>query len=228
MMREVEIKAPTVAQAIEQALQRLNASRAEVEVDVLKEDNPEIDEQAVVRVCLKEGSGSSKFETATEEIKAIDVACSVIREFLEKLGLLYDEQTGEEAIICQENGLPGGVILNVSGEDLGLLIGRRGQTLTSLQYLVRLIVQQHTGSYVPIIIDVNGYRQRRLDALKSLALKVARRVKERKMAQSLDAMPAFDRRVIHLTLADNPDVTTQSVGTGEDRKVVILLREKGI
>jgi spoIIIJ-associated protein len=228
MMREVEIKAPTVAQAIEQALQRLNANRAEVEVDVLKEDNPEIDEQAVVRVCMKEGSGSSILEAATEEIKAIEVACSVIHEFLEKLGLLYDEQTGEEALICQENGLPGGIILNVSGEDLGLLIGRRGQTLTSLQYLVRLIVQQRTGNYVPIIIDVNGYRQRRLDALKSLAHKVARRVKERKMAQSLDAMPAFDRRVIHLTLANNPDVTTQSVGTGEGRKVVILLREKGI
>ena len=126
----------------------------------------------------------------------------------------------------EEKGATTSVILDVKGEDLGILIGRRGQTLACLQYIVRLIVGHQTETWLPIIIDVEGYKQRRYNALQALAWRIAEQVKARGMPFALEPMPAFDRRIIHLTLADNPDVTTQSSGEGEARRVVILPREQ--
>jgi spoIIIJ-associated protein len=114
------------------------------------------------------------------------------------------------------------ITLNVEGEDLGILIGRRGQTLSSLQYLVRLIVGHQTKTWLPIVIDVEGYKQRRCNALQSLAWRIAEQVKTTKRAFALEPMPAFDRRIIHLTLATHPDVYTESSGEGEARRVVVL------
>lgn len=119
-----------------------------------------------------------------------------------------------------------GITLNVTGDDLCILIGRRGQTLSCLQYMVRLIVGHQTKEWRPIIIDVEGYKRRRYDALQALALRIAEQVKASGMPFSLEPMPAFDRRIIHLALADHPDVTTQSSGEGEERKVVVMLRER--
>jgi len=114
------------------------------------------------------------------------------------------------------------ITLNVKGDDLGILIGRRGQTLTSLQYIVRLIVSHRTNAWSPIVVDVEGYKERRHQALQALAHRMAERVKTKRMPFGLEPMPAYERRIIHLTLANHPDVTTQSVGEGEARKVVIL------
>jgi len=109
----------------------------------------------------------------------------------------------------------------VRGEDLGILIGRRGQTLASLQYMVRLIVGHQAQAGLPIIVDIEGYKQRRYEALRELAWRIAEQVKVSKSPFSLEPMPAFERRIIHITLADSPDVTTESTGFGEVRKVVI-------
>jgi spoIIIJ-associated protein len=118
------------------------------------------------------------------------------------------------------------IALNVKGDDLGILIGRRGQTLAALQHIVRLIVAHQAKARVPIMIDVEGYKQRRYDALQALARRVADEVKSRGRPFALEPMPAYERRIIHLTLADSPDVTTESTGEGEVRKVVIVPRKK--
>jgi len=125
-----------------------------------------------------------------------------------------------------EEGATDSITLEIEGEDLGILIGRRGQTLSCLQYIVRLIVGHQTKVWLPIIIDVEGYKRRRYDALQALAWRMAEMVKTRGEPFALEPMSAFDRRVIHLALADHPDVTTQSSGEGEARKVVILPKEQ--
>jgi spoIIIJ-associated protein len=115
-------------------------------------------------------------------------------------------------------------VLDVSGDDLGLLIGRRGQTLASLQYLVNLIVSRKLQSRASFGVDVEGYRRRREDSLKGLALRMADRVKTTGQSVTLEPMPANERRIVHLTLAGDPKVITVSIGEGEGRKVAITPR----
>ncbi len=115
----------------------------------------------------------------------------------------------------------GGPIIDLTGEDSGLLIGRKGQTLQSLRFIVNLIVRKEYGEDVRVVLDVERYRQRREDSLRDMATKVASRVVQTGRSITLEPMSAADRRIIHLALADNHRVTTESVGAGEDRKVTI-------
>jgi len=115
--------------------------------------------------------------------------------------------------------------LNIEGDDLGILIGRRGQTLVALEYVTKLIVVRRLKAWVPLTIDVGGYKKHRRDSLQRLALYLAEQVKSGRRAMPMEPMPPDERRIIHLALADHPDVTTQSIGDGESRKVVILPRE---
>ncbi len=112
--------------------------------------------------------------------------------------------------------------LDIEGEDLGILIGRRGQTLASLQYITRLITGHQLQVRPPIVIDVEGYKRRRCESLRALAWRMAEQVTLKRIPFTLEPMPAFERRIIHLALAKHPDVTTESTGIGEARKVVIL------
>ena len=111
---------------------------------------------------------------------------------------------------------------DILGDDLGILIGRRGQTLATVQYMLRLMVSHQTKVWTPIVVDVEGYKKRRSDALQALAVRMAEQVRTRGTPFTLEPMPAYERRIIHLALADNPHVTTQSIGEGDFRKVVIL------
>jgi spoIIIJ-associated protein len=129
----------------------------------------------------------------------------------------------EGKVEVASNELP--LAFNVRGDDLGILIGRRGQTLASLEYVTKLVVVGQLKAWVPLGVDVEGYKKRRRDSLQKLALYLAEQVKSRRRAITMEPMPADERRIVHLTLADNPDVTTQSIGAGEDRKVVILLKQ---
>ena len=117
------------------------------------------------------------------------------------------------------------VTLDIRGDDLGILIGRRGQTLTSLQYMVRLILAHQMKAWLPVIIDVEGYKQRRYMSLQNLAWRLAEQVQANEAPFTLEPMPAYERRIIHLTLAEHPSVTTYSIGVGEGRKVVIEPKE---
>ncbi len=131
-----------------------------------------------------------------------------------------------QPVVEEEKETTASIVLNVKGEDLGILIGRRGQTLTALQYTIRLIVSHQTKVWIPLIIDVEGYKQRRYEALQALARQMAEQVQARKEPFTLEPMPAYERRIIPITLADHPDVTTQSIGEGEARKVVIVPKEQ--
>jgi spoIIIJ-associated protein len=112
-------------------------------------------------------------------------------------------------------------MLDLEGEDLGILIGRRGQTLVDFQYVVRLIMAHKLRMLVPVTIDVQGYKKRRYESLTILARRLAAQVRTRGTPFTLEPMPPDERRVIHLALADEADIVTNSIGEGEDRKVVI-------
>ena len=153
-----------------------------------------------------------------------DAAKDILEKLLELLEIPATVGLSEEFTVEDEDVNASSVGLNIEGEDLGILIGRRGQTMASLQYIVRLIISYQMQVKIPIVLDVEGYKQRRCEGLRALAGRLADQVKTRKIPFAMEPMSAFDRRVIHLALADHPDVTTESTGIGEARKVVITPR----
>jgi spoIIIJ-associated protein len=152
----------------------------------------------------------------TPERDVIQVVAEILETLLGLLGV-----PGKVEVLSDEIPLA----LDIKGDDLGILIGRRGQTLASLEYITKLMVAGRLKAWLPLRVDVAGYKKRRHDSLQRLALYLAEQVKSGRRAITMEPMPADERRIIHLTLADNPDVTTQSIGEGENRKVVILLRQ---
>ncbi len=145
-------------------------------------------------------------------------------EMLEKLlSLMNLSASVEEREPDSEGSAP--VCLNISGDDLGILIGRRGNTLASLQYIVFLMVSQRLKSHMPVSIDVEGYKERRKQSLTSLAHRMAERVVDTGQPVTMEPMPANERRIVHLALRDYEGVTTESIGEGEERKVTILKQE---
>jgi spoIIIJ-associated protein len=209
-MEEIEITAATVEEAIEKAEAQLGLSRDQFEVEVVREGKSGIlkakGKEALIRVI-----------TATPPEKdAVKVVTEILDTLLGLLGV-----TGKVEILSDEIPLD----LDIEGDDLGILIGRRGQTLASLEYITKLIVVGRLKAWIPLTVDVAGYKKRRRDSLQRLALYLAEQVKSRRHAITMEPMPADERRIVHLTLADNPDVTTQSIGEGDSRKVVILLRQ---
>ncbi len=223
MMKEVEISAKSLEVAIQQALEQLGVNRDEAEVTVLSEGKTGIlgmgTEEARVRV-------TSLVPALEEENDVAEAARRVLETLLARMGVSASIETGTQLLVEGETGTTTPIAFNIRGDDLGVLIGRQGQTISCLQYIVRLIVAQQRKAWLSIFIDVDGYKQRRYDGLRSLALRVAEQVKVKEMPFTLEPMMAYERRIIHLTLADDPDVTTQSTGEGMGRKVVILPEEK--
>ena len=119
-------------------------------------------------------------------------------------------------------GAAGKSLLDIRGGDLSTLIGRRGETLDGLQYLMRLLVAKELGHYLHIVLDVEGYKAHRAQMLKQLALRMAERVTTTHKPAALEPMPANERRIVHLALRDHEQVRTESVGLGENRKVTII------
>lgn len=212
-MESLETSAKTVEEAVALALEKLGASRDEVEVVVLKEGKPGFlglgGEEATVRVLRRQSE---------EERQA---AVILAKEVLERLLSLMNVSASIEQKEPSEEGRAL-IFLEITGDDLGILIGRRGQTLSSLQYLLYLMVSHQLKAHVPVTVDVAGYRERRQEALKNLAWRMAERVMATGQPVPLEPMPASERRIIHLAIQDYPGVITQSIGEGEDRKVTIL------
>jgi len=159
------------------------------------------------------------------EYEIAETARTILETLLDLMDIPASVSTVHGELMEGQGGVPSSTTLNVEGDDLGILIGRRGQTLSCLQYLVRIIVGHQEKVWLPIVIDVEGYKQRRCDALQALAFRIAEQVTQRKEPFALEPMPAFDRRIIHLALVDHPDVTTESSGEGEARRVVIIPKE---
>ena len=153
-----------------------------------------------------------------------EVAKGILEELLTRLEVVASVVPQTAPPAEEEEEASPLITLDIEGDDLGILIGRRGQTLASLQYIVRLIVGHQAEDWVPIVIDVEGDKQRRYERLQALAWRLAEQVKVRKVPFTLEPMLAYERRIIHLALADHPDITTESIGEGESRRVVIRLK----
>lgn len=161
-------------------------------------------------------------EMSENQTAIFETAKKVLEEIMQLLDLPSKVSLSEEFTVIGADGETSSIGLNIEGEDLGILIGRRGQTMVSLQHIVRMIMSHHMDVRIPIVLDVEGYKQRRCEGLRALANRLADQVRTRRVPFTMEPMPAFERRVIHLALADHPDVTTESTGEGETRKVVII------
>ena len=203
----------TVEEAIELALKELDADRDEAEVEVLSKGKAGFlgigAELARVRVT-KIPEGGSAAALANEALNRILQAAGV--SVSRTLRAAHDPEVG-------------GPIIDISGEDSGLLIGRRGQTLQSLQFLVNLIVRNKHSEDVRVVLDVENYRQRRETSLREMATKVASRVVQTSRSITLEPMTPADRRIVHTTLTDHPGVTTESMGVGDNRKVTVIPKQ---
>ena len=201
--------ARTVEEAIELALKELDVDRDEAEVEILSRGKSGFlgigAELARVRVTKISGGGNAA-ALATEAVSKILQAAGV--NVSRTLRAANDPEVG-------------GPIIDLTGEDSGLLIGRRGQTLQALQFLVNLIVRKELGENVRVLLDVERYRQRRETSLRDMATKVAARVAQTNRSITLAPMPPADRRIVHTTLTDHPGVSTESMGVGDNRKVTI-------
>lgn len=227
--RSVEVSGKDVDQAIEKALRELDADPDEVETEVLTEGSRGLlglgAEEARVRVTLIEPEGlRGEPEAAEEPGAAADemgtVALEMLRDLLNHMGI-------DATVVVRDPGEDDAepLVLDVEGDDLGILIGRQGETLRDLQYITRLIVSRKLQRWVNILVDVGGYKRRRERILTELAERMAQRVVDEGRAVTLEPMPAHERRIVHMALRDHRSVTTESTGEGRRRKVVILLKE---
>ncbi len=147
-------------------------------------------------------------------------AVETLQELLGKMGITASvEASYAQPADENENGP---LVLQITGKDLGVLIGRRGETLAALQYITRLIVSRELQRRTDLVVDVEHYKARREQRLQSLALRMAKQATQRGRTINLEPMPAYERRIIHLSLRDRTDVYTESVGEGENRKVTIV------
>ena len=171
--------------------------------------------------------GSMPAPTVAERVDAEDeaVAKQVVRDLLDHMGVQADVMAVDNpSSVPLDADDPPTIFIDVLGNDLGMLIGRRGEHLSHLQYLVNLIVNRKLNAWSRVIIDVEGYRSRREESLIGLAERVARQVSRSRRPVTLEPMPPNERRIIHLTLRSHPDVGTESSGEGNERRITVLPR----
>ena len=163
-----------------------------------------------------EGTSDELIEVENPSEDDVQITVDVLQHILQYMNIRANVQ------VRSTNPLT----LNIQGinENLGLLIGRRGETLSALQLLVGLIVGHRTKHRMRIIIDAENYRERREENLRSLALRVAQQVRNYRRSIALEAMPPHERRIVHIALADSKDISTESIGEGDARRVVISLK----
>lgn len=230
-------------EAIRHGLQMLGVRRDEVDIEVITEGSRGVlgfgAENAQVRLLIKAPPKPKPVQPAVEPVKVIvpapiqepeaegeeptpaQVGSEVLNEILRLMGIraTVEAQLGYE--LADEDEDPP-VVLNITGEDLGILIGRRGETLRALQYLVRLMASHRLKHWSNLVVDVENYLIRRRRSLESLANRVADQAVRTGRIQAMEPMPAYERRLVHIALRKNPNVTTQSIGEGERRKVTIV------
>lgn len=241
-----EFIAPSVEEAIEQGAQHLGIDVDKLDVEVLdqgskglfglgsrqarvrlsiKNDNPEAKQQAPVESVTPVSQKTEKEVTPTSgKDPVLKLAEDVVGELLQKMHV--DAKVDASFLPPVDERDQKMVQVEILGKDLSILIGRRSETLNSLQYISSLIIAKELGEWVPLMIDVQGYRERRERQLKVLARRMAEQVVHTGRRQNLEPMPANERRVIHLALRDHEFVTTESVGEEPNRKVTIVLKKK--
>jgi spoIIIJ-associated protein len=227
----LEVIAQTVDEAIEKGLADLGLPRDAVEITVLDEGGSGIlglgSRQARVRISIigqdVESEPGAEREDDQERDETLKLAEEIVSELLEKMNL---EATVRATYGEKSDKLPHAPILvDISGNDLSILIGRRAKTLNALQYITRLILGKELEHGVPLSIDVEGYRERREMQVRQLARRVAEQVADTKREQALEPMPPNERRFAHIELQDEPLVYTESIGQEPNRKVIIYPSE---
>jgi spoIIIJ-associated protein len=233
--RTVEVRARTVDEAVARGLVRLGGlSRSEVEIEVVSEGRSGLlgfgTEEAVVRMRILGGERRTPATAPLEapspeaEERAVALAESVTLEYLRLLGYEDASVARGAALVPIEVEEEPSVVLDVSGTGARRLLANDGRPLLALQFLVRLAVNRQSGTWVNLLLDVDGDRSRRVKELLALAEQSAELVDREGRPVSLPPMTAYERRVVHLALRDHPTVTTQSIGRGEARKVTVRLK----
>lgn len=204
--RSLEKSAKTLEEAVKLCVEELGVPREELEIEVIEEGSRGIfgigAKDAVVR--------------ATAKLSLEKIATDFIDGIVKPMGLDVTYDVNDD-----ENGLS----VNILGDDMGILIGRRGETLDSLQYLTSLVVNKYTGDYKKVFVDTENYKSKRQETLRKLAKRLASQVIRTRKEITLEPMNPNERRIIHSTLQSNRLVYTYSTGDEPNRKVVISLKE---
>ena len=207
-MEYIEISAKTVEEALTEASIKLGIPSSELEYEVIEKGSAGFlgigSKNAVIKACKK----FSVEETVKDFLKSVFHAMDMAVEIVVKVN-------EEDRLIDVE----------LKGEDMGVLIGKRGQTLDSLQYLTNLAVNKHSENYYKVKVDTEDYRKRRKDTLENLAKNIAYKVKRTKRSVELEPMNPFERRVIHSALQNDKYVKTHSEGEEPYRHVVVTLKK---
>jgi spoIIIJ-associated protein len=217
-MRTAEGRGPTLDEAVDAALIQLAESRRNVDVKVLSEGPPE----TVVEVTVIEQADGNAGSAVPADTRTGgnagegEAARQIVEQLLTRMGIRC--QVGTRLT-------PEAIVVDVSGRDLGMLIGWRGETLRALQTMTNLLSSRKLGPERRVIVDVERYRQRRENTVREIAFRAARQVKVTGDPITLDAMQPFERRAIHLALEADPDVTTASIGVEPERRVVVNPRK---
>ena len=238
----IEAIAPSVEEAILKGAKEWGLPPESFDVEVLDEGTKGLlgfgVRQARVRMTVRSSSDTGRADIKSEETvrQASEIQSSVEGSDEEALQITHDtvsellQRMDIEARIearWGEADAPGKIrplFLDIHGDDLSILIGRRGETLTALQYITRLIVGKELKRPVAVLIDIEGYRARREQQIRRLAQQMAKQAIETSQTMSLEPMPAYERRIVHIELRENPDVDTVSVGERDQRKVTIIPR----
>lgn len=235
----LEVSARTVDEAVAKALAELGLSRDQVHISVLYEGSRGFlgmgaEEARILVTPNVESLGDEEpqpqreqapeddwdgEEEAVPSAATLDEAQQVVQDLLERMQM-------SAAVVLRPSTPESAAALDIRGDDLGLLIGRRGETLAALQFLTNLILHKRLRRRVRVVVDVGGYRLRREQTLRDMALRMAERAWRAQQPVTLEPMPPGERRIVHLTLAEHPHVTTQSIGEEGERRVVIVPQEQ--
>ena len=206
-MSTIEVEAKTVEEAIGQACEQLEKTQDQLEIEVVSDGSSRMfgimgGKKAKIKATIKE------VDAPNDAMKAKEVLENILRRFEDETLVEWSED--DECIT-----------LNIKGDGSGILIGRKGQTLDAFQYLVNKIVRRSANHKKQIVVDTEGYRQRRRDALIDLAKRLSEKAKTKGAPVSTGPLNPFERRIIHLALQDDAELTTKSIDEGIYRRVVI-------
>src|SRR5262245_58951475 len=223
----VETEGDSIDDAIDKALKLLGVAREKITVDILAEGRKGIlgfgSQKAKIRAALRK---STVDFVATPTVAEAQSGGIVPEELVEKAQVALRrilELMGFNARVERQVGSPEETVLEIHADNSGLLIGRKGQTLEALQYLITRIASERLTSEEPhIVVDVENYRARRRKSLEDMALRLGEKAKRQRKTVTVDALSAADRRIIHAALQDDPWVSTKSLGQGSYRRLLII------
>ena len=227
MNGSIRVSAKTVDDAITEALIQLGVTSDRLEYEVIEKGSAGFlgigMKQAVIEARRKPEPKEEKVEepVVEEPVKAEPQTIEAVEDFLKNTMKAMDMEVELKTEIDQD----GALCVDMSGEHMGILIGKRGQTLDSLQYLANRVANKHQEGYVRVKLDTENYRARREETLRHLAKNIAHKVKRNRRPVALEPMNPYERRIIHSALQSDPYVMTHSEGEEPFRKVVITLKK---